>query len=179
MPSFPHSNRSSIAAVGFALWLCGCSDSIQSNASLQFGSRYTVSFPASPSCAREEVDVPGGKSQREICSYFEESEGHGYSAEIANLPAGGINPPADEVLLAAATGAASSTDSIIANKTFTKVGDFDALDVMLFPRTKGYVAFSRYILVKNELFTFTADGYKTRVIPSDASSFLLSAHVSP
>jgi hypothetical protein len=44
---------------------------------------------------------------------------------------------------------------------------------------KGYVAFSRYILVRNELFTFTADGYDSREMPSDASAFLLSARVPP
>ena len=87
--------------------------------------------------------------------------------------------PASEVLLAVASSAASSTDSIIVSKAITKVGDFVALDVTLVPRTKGYVAFSRYILVENELVTLTADGYKTRDIPTDASSFLQSGQVSP
>lgn len=179
MPALSRSYRALISAVGITLWVCGCSDSNLSRESVKFGSRYTVDFPAPPSCALEEVDVPWGKSQREACSYFDEKEGHGYSAELAKLPAVGTNSRNQEVLLAAANGAASSSDSIIVNKNFTKVGDFDVLDVTLFPRTKGYVAFSRYILVKDDLFTFTADGYKSRDMPSDASSFLLSARVLP
>jgi len=179
MPGSPCSYRSLIAAVASTLGVCGCSDANHSSETVNFGSRYTVEFPAPPSCTKEEIEVVWGKSQREICSYFDEKVSHGYSAELAIMPVESINSPAAEVLLAAASGAASSTDSFIANKSFTKIGDSDVLDVTLFPRTKGYVAFSRYILVKNELFTFTADGFKNREMPSDASAFLLSANVSP
>ena len=93
------------------------------------------------------------------------------------MPGVGGSSPADDVLLLAASGAASSSGSEIVSKDFIKVGAFSALDVTFFPKTKGYVAFARYILADNDLIIITADGYKTRDIPADASSFLSSARV--
>jgi hypothetical protein len=142
------------------------------------GTRYTVDFPGSPSCTQTEVDAPWGKTQRESCSYFDKKVGHGYSAELVVLPDSYLSRPAAELLLGAASGAAHSTDSDIVSKEFTKVGTFPALDVTLFPRKNGYVAFARYILADHALITITADGYKSRNVPSDVSSFLRSTRVS-
>jgi len=81
--------------------------------------------------------------------------------------------------MAAATGAAATSESEIVRGDPTTVGSFPALDVTLYPKTKGFVAFSRYILANNELITITADGYNTREIPADASAFLKSVRVFP
>jgi hypothetical protein len=179
IPSLPKSFAPPIAAAALALLLCGCNQLNESTAPLRFGSRYTADFPSPPSCTQAEVDIPLGKATREVCTHFNEKLGRGYSAEIVTFPRIDSDVFANEILLAAAMGAASSTDSGIATKDFTKVGPFAVLDVTLYPRTKGYVAFSRYILADNDLITITADGYETQAIPPDASSFLLSARVLP
>jgi len=141
------------------------------------GKRLSVEFPVAPTCEQTEMEAPWGKAYREVCVYFDESIGHGFSAELMALPESYLRAPAIDLLHGAASGAASSTDSDIISSQNFAVGGFPSLDVTLFPRKKGYVAFSRYILAENVLFTITADGYKSRDMPEEVREFFQSARI--
>jgi len=145
--------------------------------STKFGVRYVIDFPAHPMCWQKEMEISSGKVQRDICAYFDERVGHGFSAQVATFPKVPAATTAEEVLMGAASGGASSADKDIVDERFTKVSSFPALDVTLVPREKGDVSFARFILAGNDLITITADGYDAREKPPAVNAFLESARV--
>ena len=169
----------SAAMIAFVLGSLGCSDSIEPQGSGSLGTRYAVDFPAAPECTVSDLEIASGTIDREVCIHFDSGMGRGYSSEMFALPGDTSRAAPAEILMAAAAGAAVNSGSAIVKSDPTTVGSFPALDVTMYPKTKGFVAFSRYILVNNELITVTADGYKTREIPADASAFLKSVRVLP
>jgi hypothetical protein len=168
-----------VATIAVALTIIGCTDSTEVSGPDKLGSRYLVDFPATPKCSRVDTQVAWAKVRRELCVHFDGEAGRGYSSEIFTVPDGNASVSPADLLMAAASGAASNSDSEIVSSNTTTAGAYPALDVTLFPKTKGFVAFSRYVLAGNELITVTADGYKTREIPADASAFLSSVRVLP
>jgi hypothetical protein len=174
-----HRSVASVATIAFLLGTIGCADSTEPQGSGRLGTRYAVEFPVAPVCSQAALEDVSGKARREVCIHFDSDLGLGYSSEIFALPGEPSRATPAEILLAAAAGAAASTDSDIIKSQNATVGSFPALDVTLYPKAKGFVAFSRYILVDSELITVTADGYKTREAPADASAFLNSVRVLP
>jgi hypothetical protein len=164
-------------ALIFPLIVVGCAGAVPSNSPTSLGTRYSIMFPSTPSCERTQIDAPWGKTPKESCTYFDERIGHAYSADYIVLPESMAQIPAEQLLLGAASGAAANSNSEITNQQSIDVANYPALDVTLYPKKNGFVAFVRYILVDNHLVTITADGYKERSTPQDVKAFISSLRV--
>jgi len=143
------------------------------------GNRYTLQYPAPPLCRRTEIDLGFGKSPKDECHFFDTEVGRGYGGEIVAFPDSAERPDARQLLLAAADGAASATDSDVVDRRAHSVDGYPALDVTLYPRGQGHVAFLRLVMLGKYLITVTADGYGARAIPADASAFIGSLKILP
>ena len=140
-------------------------------------SSYSVIFPGKASCESTALKIGSTTIPKEICSYFEEASGHGFSADYMILPQRNPEVPAQDLLNAAAHGAAENSGSKIASSVPIEVGGYPGVDATFIPVKPGYITFLRYILVDNDLITVASDGYKKTAIPSDVLKFLNSVKI--
>ena len=157
------------------LALIACTAHATQPARTTFGKGYSAIFPGPPSCEATVQEAPGIRIPGERCSYFDEELGQGLTAEYMTFPDRiPSRAVAEQVLLASAKGAASSSDSHLVKQFSHQIGEYPALDVTFYPNKKGFVAFARYVLIGSDLIVVTVDGFKTTVAPESVSAFFES-----
>jgi hypothetical protein len=133
------------------------------------GSPFSVQFPIAAKCEFTLVKGRGKPIRMRSCRAMDDKSGHAYAAEYFDVSSGGAT--AQDVLLSAASRAASDAQSKLSSSNFHEVNGHTALDATLAPKAGGWITFVRYVLVDKSLVMLSVDGYRAPVRPQEVTQF--------